>query len=105
MVTSWLPSATWSFTPVTVTCWGADQLAFVKKSWSLFTVALSVLLLVTSMTTSPFGSVFSRTVKEPEPPFSEKLIGSVVLATVTPAASSSVTCTFTSSTSGGVTVA
>ncbi len=77
-------------------------MAFVKVSWGLSTVALSVLLLVTSMTTSPFGSVFSRTVKEPEPPLSEKLIGSVVLVTVTPAASSSVTVTGTSSTSAGV---
>ncbi len=102
MVTSWLPSAIRSSTPDTVTSWVADQLTSVKVSWVLFTVALSVLLLATSITTVPTGMVFSRTVKEPEPPLSEKLIGFVVLVTVTPAASSSVTVTGTSDTSAGV---
>ncbi len=68
----------------------------------MFTIALAVLLLATSITTVPLGMVFSHTVKEPEPPFSEKLIGSVDLVTVTPAASSSVTVTSTSATSAGV---
>ncbi len=77
-------------------------MAFVKVSWVLFTVALSVLLLEMSITTVPSGMVFSRTEKEPDPPFSEKLIGSVVLTTVTPSASSSVTSTFTSSTAAGI---